>query len=178
MQIEEINVNNDGNVIKSITMISLNELVKIKNQIKCAQSQINIIDFNFKESIKTQQEKRDKDVKVFEDQINVLNDLYNNMFKEVCNNAKFEEDKFLQAAKIKGDSYKEGRYRIIRHIKTERKLNQAEFKKKYLEEFMKIAEVGLTKADSEIGKNKVNQLCTINDKYTFKFYDPDEHKEE
>lgn len=164
--------------IEEIKISSLDTLAKIQEQIKFNQSQINTIDYYFKQSIKDKQNKRDMDVKVWDDQNIVLQEQYNSIFKEICDNAKFEEDRFLIAAKIKGDSYKEGRYRIIRHIKTERKLNQNKFKQEYPNEFMKIAEVGLTKADSEIGKNRVNQLCAISEKYTFEFYNPDDKKEE
>jgi hypothetical protein len=156
----------------------LEDLAILKHMIKSEEYKIEEININFEESIKDKIKEKNSAQAPILNRIEQFKKSYDEMFREICDNAKFEKDRFLKAAKIKGDSYKEGRYRIIRHIKTERKLNQAEFKNKYPEEFIKIAEVGLTKADSEIGKNRVNQLCTINEKYSFEFYDPDDHKEE
>jgi hypothetical protein len=164
--------------IEEIKISSLDTLAKIQEQMKFNQSQINMIDYYFRQSIKDKQDKRDMDVKVFEEQNIVLQDQYNSIFKEICDNAKFEEDRFLIAAKIKGDSYKEGRYRIIRRSIDKRTLNQAKFKKLYPKEFENIAKVELGKADNAIGKDKVTALCTIATNYTFEFYNPDEKKEE
>jgi hypothetical protein len=160
--------------IQEIKVISLSDVADVRRNIKKMESIINIHECNFQEQIKEYVKIRDELQKFAIEEKAKLEEKEKMLMDEIIKSAVFSEDKFLNAAKVKGDSYKDGRYRIIRHIKTERKLNQSAFKQKYPKAFNKIAEVGLTKADAEIGKNNVNQLCAVNEKYTFEFYDGQE----
>ena len=135
---------------------TLNDLKKIKDDIK----EIN-------DSIKPQLDK-----------ITKLQESYDDVMNEIIDNVEFKPDRFMEAKGIKGDSYREGGLKIIRHKRMDRKLNQTKFKKLYPKEFEKYGEIGLTKADKAIGQDKTNELCVISEKVRFEFYDPSDVREE
>jgi len=62
--------------------------------------------------------------------------------KIALDNAVYSEDKFLIAMKVKADSYRDGRYKIIRHKKENRILDQI-----ILEEFIQVNLTNLLKLD-------------------------------
>ena len=110
--------------------------------------------------------------------INGLQEAYDEVLNEIIDNVEFKPDRFMEAKGLKGDSYREGGLKIIRHIRMDRKLNQTKFKKLYPKEFQKYGEIGLTKADKAIGQDRTNELCVISEKERFEFYDPSDVREE
>lgn len=162
--------------IEEITIVSLEDIADVRRSIKSFQNLINVYEDEFDEKIKEFVKARDEKQKPLIEKMEELNKKLDEMMQQVIDNAVFGEDKFLQSLKLKADSYKEGRYKIIRHKKTTRKLNQSAFKAKYPKEFNDNAEIGLTKADNAIGKANTDKLCAISESYTFEFFDPSEHQ--
>lgn len=162
---------------KEVRVISLEEIREIRREIRDNQLVIDNAESEFEKATKKQREAKEKIQNPVYDKIEELKKKEKELFEEACNQAVFSEDPFLRSVKVKGDSYKEGPLKIIRHIKDTRTLNQSAFQQQYPEEFKKIAKVELGKADNEVGKNKVNELCNIARSYTFEFYDSKEVKE-
>lgn len=161
-----------------IEVVSLEELASIRKDINEYKEAMQKAENEFNESTKKQRKKLDDFYDSIREPMEQAEKIYDELFKKACENATFSEDRFLKAVKVKGDSYKEGRYRIIRHSKDIRKLNQEAFKQKYPKEFNSNAKIGLTDADNAVGKNRVTALCQVNTEYKYELYIPELIKEE
>lgn len=161
-----------------IQVVSLADIADVRKSIKSFQNLIDMYDSEFDEKTKEFAKERDEKQKPLFEEIEKLQDKLDGLMKIALDNAVYSEDKFLIAMKVKADSYRDGRYKIIRHKKENRILDQIHFRRIYPSEFNEFAKIGLTDADKAIGKNNVNKMCDIKVTYNFEFYDPDEHKKE
>ena len=170
-QIEEQKIDN-------IQVVNLADIADVRKSIKSFQNLIDMYDSEFDEKTKEFAKERDEKQKPLFEEIEKLQDKLDGLMKIALDNAVYSEDKFLIAMKVKADSYRDGRYKIIRHKKENRILDQIHFRRIYPSEFNEFAKIGLTDADKAIGKNNVNKMCDVKVTYSFEFYDPDEHKKE
>jgi len=100
---------------------------------------------------------------------------YEKQLELVVSTVEFKEDKFLKAQKKKGDSYKEGTWKLIRHSTTRRAVNTAKFIEKYMDIALKICTIPVGKAEKILGEETLNPLCdaTTTHSYELVNIDPD-----
>jgi len=97
---------------------------------------------------------------------------YDNLLAEIVPTVTFGEDKFLKALKKKGDSYKEGSLKLIRHSTTRRKVLIDKFLATFPYEIVKrCCKIELTRADKAIGKDTMDDFVTKETTYDYELLD-------
>ena len=97
---------------------------------------------------------------------------YDNLLAEIVPTVTFGEDKFLKALKKKGDSYKEGSLKLIRHSTTRRKVLLDKFLATFPYEIVKrCCKIELTRADKAIGKDTMDDFVTKETTYSYELLD-------
>ena len=97
---------------------------------------------------------------------------YDNLLAEIVPTVTFGEDKFLKALKKKGDSYKEGSLKLIRHSTTRRKVLLDKFLATFPFEIVKrCCKIELTRADKAIGKDTMDDFVTKETTYDYELLD-------
>jgi len=90
------------------------------------------------------------------------------MVEEILTNqGGFKPDIFMNAKNLKGDSFRLEGFKLMRHIKENRILNQKKFKELFPDIFNTYAEITLKNADNEVGENTVKTLCDKKISYSY-----------
>ena len=98
---------------------------------------------------------------------------YEKQLELVVSTVEFKEDKFLQALKKKGDSYREGTWKLIRHSTTRRAVNTAKFIEKYKDIALEICTIPVGKAEKKLGEETLNQFCDATTTYSYELVNID-----
>lgn len=98
-------------------------------------------------------------------------DEYDSCLERVLKTAVFKEDKFLQAIKRKGDSYREGNLKLIRKPTTRRTVRRDEFVAAYPDIFLRIGTVPIREAEATIGKGALDAICDRQTAYSYELID-------
>jgi len=97
---------------------------------------------------------------------------YDDLLAKIVPTLEFKEDKFLKALKKKGDSYKEGSLKLIRHSTTRRKVLLDKFLATFPYEIVKrCCKIELTRADKAIGKDTMDDFVTKETTYSYELLD-------
>jgi len=97
---------------------------------------------------------------------------YDTLIEQIVPTLEFTEDRFLKALKKKGDSYKEGSLKLIRHSTTRRKVLLDKFLATFPYEIVKrCCKIELTRADKAIGKDTMDDFVTKETTYDYELLD-------
>ncbi len=97
---------------------------------------------------------------------------YDALMEQIVPTLEFTEDRFLKALKKKGDSYKEGSLKLIRHSTTRRKVLLDKFLATFPYEIVKrCCKIELTRADKAIGKDTMDDFVTKETTYDYELLD-------
>ena len=97
---------------------------------------------------------------------------YDTLIEQIVPTLKFTEDRFLKALKKKGDSYKEGSLKLIRHSTTRRKVLLDKFLATFPYEIVKrCCKIELTRADKAIGKDTMDDFVEKEVSYSYELLD-------
>jgi len=97
---------------------------------------------------------------------------YDDLLAKIVPTLEFKEDKFLKALKKKGDSYKEGSLKLIRHSTTRRKVLLDKFLATFPYDIvMRCCKIELTRADRAVGKDTMDQFVTKETTYDYELLD-------
>lgn len=97
---------------------------------------------------------------------------YDALMEQIVPTLEFTEDRFLKALKKKGDSYKEGSLKLIRHSTTRRKVLLDKFLATFPFEIVKrCCKIELTRADKAIGKDTMDDFVTKETTYDYELLD-------
>jgi hypothetical protein len=141
-----------------LSISPLEKLAAIKAQIEDFNNQIALTEKAYGiDQLKADRDKRQAD--------------YNSMLEELIPSIEFKPDKFLEALKIKGDSYKEGSIKLIRHIEVRRSVLQDAFIKDFEKIALKICKIEVGKAEKAIGADILDKYVTKKTSYTYSLED-------
>lgn len=97
---------------------------------------------------------------------------YDALMEQIVPTLEFKEDKFLKALKKKGDSYKEGSLKLIRHSTTRRKVLLDKFLATFPFEIVKrCCKIELTLADRAVGKDTMDEFVDKEVSYSYELLD-------
>lgn len=85
----------------------------------------------------------------------------------------FKEDAILKAAKVKGDSYREGNLKLVRKPRTVRSVKIEQFLEAYLDlDILKrVVKIEVGKAEDEVGKRALDQFVEKKTTYIYELQD-------
>lgn len=138
----------------------LQELAIIKNKINFLDSEIKSLEI--KHGIDALRESKAKKAKEYQE-----------LLDEIIPTVTFSEDKFLKAAKLKGESYRAGHLKLIRKSRTVRSVIVDKFLKAFpdIEVLKNVVSVQVGKAEDEIGKRKLDDYVEKTTTYSYELQD-------
>jgi len=93
---------------------------------------------------------------------------YDTLLAEIVPTLTFTEDRFLKALKKKGDSYREGALKLIRHPTVRRKILLDKFLDAFPSDIIrKCCKIELTKADNLVGKDTMEDFVEKETTYSY-----------
>ncbi len=135
---------------------------------KLAAIQAQITDFN----AQIEHDKQIYGIKLLEKARDDRQKEYDNLLAQIVPTLEFTEDRFLKALKKKGDSYKEGQLKLIRHSTTRRKVLLDKFLATFPYEIVKrCCKIELTRADKAIGKDTMDDFVEKEVSYSYELLD-------
>ena len=96
---------------------------------------------------------------------------YDDELSRIAPGLQYGEDKFLKALKKKGESFREGKIKIMRTSRTVRNVLTEKFAKTFPDLLPKVCKIELTKADTLIGKKTMEQFCEKSTSYRYELVD-------
>jgi hypothetical protein len=96
---------------------------------------------------------------------------YDSAMENVLVKATFAEDKFLSSLKKKGDSYREGDYKLLRMAKVTRKIDAKKFAATFPEIAASICSIPVGKAETLVGKANLDAFCEHTTSYSCEVVD-------
>ena len=97
---------------------------------------------------------------------------YDTLIEQIVPTLEFTEDRFLKALKKKGDSYKEGSLKLIRHSTTRRKVLLDKFLATFPYEVVKrCCKIELMRADKAIGMDTMDDFVEKEVSYSYELLD-------
>lgn len=96
---------------------------------------------------------------------------YEEELSRIAPSLEYGEDKFLKALKKKGESFREGKIKIMRTSRTVRNVLTEKFAKTFPDLLPKVCKIELTKADALIGKKTMEQFCEQSTSYRYELVD-------
>lgn len=96
---------------------------------------------------------------------------YEEELSRIAPSLEYGEDKFLKALKKKGESFREGKIKIMRTSRTDRSVLTEKFAKKFPDILPKVCKIELTKADALVGKKTMEQFCEKSTTYRYELVD-------
>lgn len=96
---------------------------------------------------------------------------YEEELSRIAPSLEYGEDKFLKALKKKGESFREGKIKIMRTSRTVRSVLTEKFAKTFPDLLPKVCKIELTKADALIGKKTMEQFCEKSTTYRYELVD-------
>ena len=97
---------------------------------------------------------------------------YEDLLDQIVSSVEFSEDRFLKALKKKGDSYREGSLKLIRHSTTRRKVLLDKFLATFPYDIVKrCCKIELTKADRAVGKDTMDDFVEKETTYDYELLD-------
>ncbi len=90
---------------------------------------------------------------------------------EIAPTLTYSEDKFLLAIKRKGDSYREGKLKMIRTSRTTRNVLTEKFAAAFPDLLKSVCKIELTKADALVGKKTMEQYVEKKMTYSYELVD-------
>ena len=151
--------------VKESNEIAFPELTPLQ-QLAAIRAQID--DFN----VQIEHDKQIFGIKLLEKARDDRQKEYDNLLAQTVPTLEFTEDRFLKALKKKGDSYKEGSLKLIRHSTTRRKVLLDKFLATFPYDIVKrCCKIELTKADKAVGKDSMDQFVTKETTYDYELLD-------
>ena len=92
---------------------------------------------------------------------------YEEELSRIAPDLTYSEDKFLKALKKKGESYKEGKVKIMRTSRTTRSVLTEKFATAFPDLLKSVCKIELTKADALVGKKTMDEF--VEKKTTFSY---------
>ena len=96
---------------------------------------------------------------------------YDSNLLEILRTAEFSEDRFLQALKRKGESYREGDIKLIRSPRIQRTIRRDDFIMSHPAVFNRIAKIPLQQAEAALGRDALDGLCDMTISYSYQAVD-------
>lgn len=96
---------------------------------------------------------------------------YEEELSRIAPSLEYGEDKFLKALKKKGESFREGKIKIMRTSRTVRSVLTEKFAKTFPDILPKVCKIELTKADALVGKKTMEQFCEKSTTYRYELVD-------
>lgn len=96
---------------------------------------------------------------------------YEATLSAILDKATFAEDKFLATLKKKGDSYREGDYKLLRIAKVTRKIDAKKFAATFPEIAASICSIPVGKAETLVGKANLDAFCEHATTYSYEVVD-------
>lgn len=90
---------------------------------------------------------------------------------EIAPGLAYSEDSFLKAIKRKGDSYREGKLKMIRTSRTARNVLTEKFAAAFPDLLKSVCKIELTKADALVGKKTMEQYVEKKTTYSYELID-------
>jgi len=151
--------------VKESNEIAFPELTPLQ-QLAAIRAQID--DFN----VQIEHDKQIFGIKLLEKARDDRQKEYDTLIEQIVPTLEFTEDRFLKALKKKGDSYKEGPLKLIRHSTTRRKVLLDKFLATFPYDIVKrCCKIELTKADKAVGKDTMDQFVTKETTYDYELLD-------
>lgn len=143
-----------------LAFTKLQELAIIKNKINFLESEIKSLEI--KHGIDALRDAKTKKAKEYQD-----------LLDEIVPTLTFSEDKFLKAAKLKGESYRAGRIKLIRKSRTVRSVIVDKFLKAFpdIEILKNVVSIQVGKAEDEIGKKRLDNFVEKNTTFSYELQD-------
>ena len=110
-------------------------------------------------------------IKALKAELKEWQDQYDTVLSEILPHAEFTEDRFLQALKRKGESYREGDIKLIRSPRTQRTIRRDDFIMAYPLEFNRLAKIPLQQAEAAIGREALDSVCDTIISYSYEVID-------
>lgn len=83
----------------------------------------------------------------------------------------FSEDRFLKSLKKRGDSFKDGAWKLVRTSRTTRTVLMDKFADAFPDLLRKVAKIELTKADALVGKKTMESYVDKKISYSYELVD-------
>jgi len=128
-----------------------------------AASEIQIAHPSAMQSLLMAQER----IKALKAELKEWQESYDSHLATVLEAATFAEDRFLQALKRKGESYREGDIKLIRSPRIQRTIRRDDFIMTHPTVFNRIAKIPLQQAEAAIGKDALDSLCDTTISYSY-----------
>jgi len=90
---------------------------------------------------------------------------------EIAPGLPYSEDSFLKAIKRKGDSYREGKLKMIRTSRTARNVLTEKFAAAFPDLLKSVCKIELTKADALVGKKTMERYVEKKTTYSYELID-------
>ena len=132
-----------------------------------AASEIQIAHPSAMQSLLMAQER----IKALKAELKEWQESYDSHLATVLETATFAEDRFLQALKRKGESYREDNIKLIRSPRVQRTIRRDDFIMTFPEVFNRIAKVPLQQAEAAIGRDALDGLCDKTISYSYEAVD-------
>jgi len=110
-------------------------------------------------------------IKALKAELKQWQDTYDAVLGEILPHAEFAEDRFLQALKRKGESYREGDIKLIRSPRTQRTIRRDDFIMAYPTVFNRLAKIPLQQAEAAIGREALDAVCDKTISYSYEAID-------
>ncbi len=106
-------------------------------------------------------------IKALKAELKEWQESYDSHLATVLETATFAEDRFLQALKRKGESYREGDIKLIRSPRIQRTIRRDDFIMTHPTVFNRIAKIPLQQAEAAIGREALDSLCDTTISYSY-----------
>ena len=106
-------------------------------------------------------------IKALKAELKEWQESFDSSHSAVLETATFAEDRFLQALKRKGESYREGDIKLIRSPRTQRTIRRDDFIMAYPTVYNRIAKIPLQQAEAAIGREALDSLCDTTISYSY-----------